>query len=131
MLSRLVGESFVKPSFLSAETVDRVSTKNVLAPGLWILGVLCLVVFPAAIFLPPWAAVTGIIFVGVTLAVVLGLFVYHSVRDPALLRSEEFVLRQTALQIYGSKETGAEDIARIVNAAPVTSIAFLEAQSDV
>ena len=44
----------------------------------------------------------------------------HSIRNPNLLRSEEFALKQQALNIYGDGKKPAEELSKIVSAPNIT-----------
>jgi hypothetical protein len=100
--------------------IEKVATKNAMSPGLWLCGISCVSIIPALYFVPQWAAICLIILLALVILSILGVFVMHSIRNPNLLRSEEFALKQQALNIYGDGKKPAEELSKIVSAPNIT-----------
>lgn len=101
-------------------SLDAVSTKSVLSPALWLVGILTVVLIPSTPLLPFWAAVAGWSLLGLVVLGTSGAFLFFCFTNPTLLRSEEYSLRERALSIYGDGKTPATQLAHIIG-APSTS----------
>lgn len=89
-----------------------------------------LVMVAGSKFLPAWAIVWLLVLISVFGVTILVAYIIFALRDPNLLRSEEFSLKQSALDICGSSEASGEELSRIIYAEQVSPMAYLEDKRD-
>jgi len=111
--------------FAAKSDLDRIATKSALSPGLWLVATTLAASVPITIFGPTWAAVLLWTITTVIALGTFGVFVFHSMKNPTLLRSEEYSLRSQALAMYGDGSKSPQEIAGILNSPSISSEDFL------
>jgi hypothetical protein len=113
----------------AASTLDKVSTRNVLSPLLWLDALMLICIAAAGHFLPTYVMVWLMVLLSVVFLVTIAAYLYFAWTAPDLLRSESFSLRQSALDICGSRDVSGEDLSLILNADQVSAQAYMEDKS--
>lgn len=116
-------------SFASKNQLDKVETKSVLSPGLWLVAACFGAAVPISIFGPFWAAIVIWVITTIVVLGTFGIFIFHSVKNPTLLRSEEYSLKSQALAIYGDGSKSPKEIAGILSSPSINTSGFIEGKA--
>lgn len=93
----------------------KLATRNAMSPGLWLGALIGIPCITGAIVAGGWIAVWLLALLTMICLSILGVFVLHSVKNPALLQSEDYLLRRDAMTIYGSSSYKGPEVAFIVD----------------
>lgn len=92
----------------------RLPSRSGFTAALWLCGLVTFPGFAGAAYARDWVAVW---LLGLTTIIDLGtfaLYVYHSIKNPNLVYSEDYLLRRDAISVYGSTSYTGADVAKIV-----------------
>lgn len=113
-------------NFSARNNLDRVATKSALSPGLWLVAATYGAAVPTSIFSPGWPAVVCWSLAVFITAGTFFIFVFHSVKNPTLLRSEEYSLKYQALAMYGDGSKSPSEIAGILSSPAISPLEYIE-----
>ena len=84
--------------------VEKVSTRSVLNPILWLCGIVVPCGLGAAFYLSGPLAIVSIGLVAMTITFTLFMYAFFAVKDPQRLQSEDYNLQRQAIQAFGDKD---------------------------
>jgi hypothetical protein len=99
----------------AVNTALRRATKNVMSPGVTLAALITIPCISGALFATAWIAIWLLSLASVVGLGTFGIFLYHSIKQPLILRSEEFHLKKDAIEIYGSTSYHGDELVRIIN----------------
>lgn len=96
-------------------TALKLATRNAMSPGIWLSAVIGIPCIGAAVFAESWISIWLLTVMTVVVLGTFGIFLLHSIRNPNLLQSEDYLLRKDAMTIYGSSSYAGKEIVHIVD----------------
>ena len=103
-----------------------VTKKGALQPGVWLAIALLVATPPVLIWAPMSLAIAYFVLLSITVLTTLGVFVRHSLTDPEVLRSEDFHIKNKALDVLERNYEVAPHLKGIFEDTPVTPMKYLE-----
>jgi hypothetical protein len=102
-------------------SAGKMATRSALSPGIWLCGIIGVPCIAAAVNADFWVAVWLLVVFTILVLGVFVIFVFHSIKRPELLQSEDYLLKKDAITIYGSSSYSGPDVAQIVIEGSATS----------
>ena len=97
------------------QTSAKLATRSVMSPGLWLIALVGIPCVSGAVVAQGWIEFWLLAIFTVLSIGTFSIFVMHSLKNPTLLQSEDYLLKRDAMTIYGSSSYSGEEIVSIIN----------------